>query len=852
MITISITLITVGLCLGLIYITILRNNKVDLTALSINQQNIIRSIYQETKDEQKTLTILQEYFDNYPTFGKTGEYLIGIIRNDSIIYLVEVRNPPFPGFNSIPLTSPAITPMRMALSGRTGIVFGHDYRGVDVLAYCTYLPELGWGLVTKMDLKEVMIPFFLQGLLILFVTFVLILIARNLFIKEFKPVLLSVQRSEERFRNLFEYSVDPIWEFNASALKHYFDKLTAEGIKDINAYLDMHEEETERLISLVEIISVNRRSEVISNGFPPAAGTKSLLQFFNRSSVSVVRKVLTDLYSGLNRIETEIEFTINEKVKSYLAHVSLMPGHEHDLADILVLFVDITRIKEYQEKLVKSEAVLKKSQEIAHLGSWELDLLNNKLFWTDEVYRIFGMTPGQGLETYDGFLEAIHPDDRTAVDNAYSESLRNNLPGYQVEHRIIKHNTGEIRYVHEKCDHFRDETGQVIRSSGMILDITDRKKNETELLESKQKLSLALEAGKIGVWEWDPETDHLILDSKAEEMFGLEPGEYKPSFSSLENMVHEDDLSHLRAALRNSLRKNSPVETIFRVNSNGGDNKYISIRAMAFFDKHGKPVMMSGVAFDLTEFQQRTELMVSKLNEVLLRSNKELEDFAYVASHDLQEPLRMVTSFTQLLSKQYGDKLDNRAREYIDFAVDGAKRMYDLLNDLLSYSRINTRGEPFSKSDLTEVLENTMQNLSLKIKERKAVVKSDRLPIVNADRNQMIQLFQNLISNSIKFSRDTPEIYISSKSEKGQNIISVRDNGIGIDPVYFDRIFKIFKRLHQRDEFEGTGVGLAICKRIVERHGGKIWVESGPGKGSTFFFSLPRVGTRSQRISQML
>jgi light-regulated signal transduction histidine kinase (bacteriophytochrome) len=254
---------------------------------------------------------------------------------------------------------------------------------------------------------------------------------------------------------------------------------------------------------------------------------------------------------------------------------------------------------------------------------------------------------------------------------------------------------------------------------------------------------------------------------------------------------------------------------------------------------------MSGVCYDITELQKGTEKLVSQLNEELLRSNKELERFAYIASHDLQEPLRMVSSFTQLLSSQYGDKLDDKAKEYINYAVEGATRMYDLLNGLLDYSRISTRGHALRKVDLNHALGNTLKNLSLVIEERNALVKSEDLPDVIADENQITRLFQNLISNSIKFSTGIPRIVVSSKSQKDQHIITVRDEGMGIDPHYFDRIFQIFQRLMPRDKFEGTGIGLAICKRIVERHGGKIWVESEPGKGSAFSFTLPKNRTYS-------
>jgi len=199
----------------------------------------------------------------------------------------------------------------------------------------------------------------------------------------------------------------------------------------------------------------------------------------------------------------------------------------------------------------------------------------------------------------------------------------------------------------------------------------------------------------------------------------------------------------------------------------------------------------------------------------------------------------MVTSFMQLLVQQYGDKLDSRAHEYIDFAVGGAKRLYDLLNGLLAYSRIQTKGNTFTLVDTNIVLNKVLKNLSLVISERKAVIKSEKLPVLFADETQLMQLFQNIIANSIKFSTGTPRIYISSKIETDHYLISVRDDGMGIDAQYFGKIFEIFQRLMPKDKYDGIGIGLALCKRIVERHGGKIWVESESGNGSTFFFTIP-------------
>ena len=224
----------------------------------------------------------------------------------------------------------------------------------------------------------------------------------------------------------------------------------------------------------------------------------------------------------------------------------------------------------------------------------------------------------------------------------------------------------------------------------------------------------------------------------------------------------------------------------------------------------------------------------------LERSNKELEQFAYVASHDLQEPLRMVASYTQLLAQRYENQLDDKAHKYIGYAVEGATRMQGLVNDLLQLSRVGTRGKPFEKTDSSQVLQSVLKNLEKVIEETQAEIHVAPLPMVMADPMQLGQIFQNLIENAVKFrGENKPEITVSATVNNGDCTFQVKDNGIGIDPMFHERIFTIFQRLHERGKYEGSGIGLAIAKKIVERHGGRIWIESAEGEGSVFLFTFP-------------
>ena len=273
----------------------------------------------------------------------------------------------------------------------------------------------------------------------------------------------------------------------------------------------------------------------------------------------------------------------------------------------------------------------------------------------------------------------------------------------------------------------------------------------------------------------------------------------------------------------------------------GSDNIQHSVLSTAhpLFDKKGEIKYWVGIHLKNDE----QKVMEDKLTDMVKRykqSNEELQQFAYIASHDLQEPLRMVTSFTQLLERRYGDKLDEDGKEFINFAVDGAKRMKGLIDGLLSYSRVSTRFKEPVKIDIQKLIEDLIRDLGFIIKENNAKLYYKDLPTIKADKNQIYQLFQNLIMNGLKYrTEEDPVIEISAKKEDSKWLFAVKDNGIGIDEKYFDRIFVVFQRLHSRDKYEGTGIGLAVCKRIVERTGGKIWVESKLNKGASFYFTIP-------------
>jgi PAS domain S-box-containing protein len=368
--------------------------------------------------------------------------------------------------------------------------------------------------------------------------------------------------------------------------------------------------------------------------------------------------------------------------------------------------------------------------------------------------------------------------------------------------------------------------------------IRQRKRVERALRDSEAKYSALVEQAKDGVVIVQDEVCKFangamteICGYTAEQMEDM-------SFSALLAPESSGLVAQIRES--SSAATAAPLVHGASILCADGTAKEVEISASTI-QYNGRPAGM-GIARDVTERKQ-AELMLKKQAEDLARSNAELEQFAYVASHDLQEPLRMVASYVKLLERRYKDKLDADASDFIGYAVDGASRMHLLVNDLLAYSRVGTHGKPFESTDCTAVIAEAVTNLQAAVAESGAEVTWNDLPTVMADATQLVQLFQNLVGNAIKFrSTDTPRVRIAAVQEADEYVFSVQDNGIGIDREYADRIFVIFQRLHDKDQYPGTGIGLAICKKIVERHGGRIWVESALGEGAKFSFTVPAPG----------
>jgi PAS domain S-box-containing protein len=376
----------------------------------------------------------------------------------------------------------------------------------------------------------------------------------------------------------------------------------------------------------------------------------------------------------------------------------------------------------------------------------------------------------------------------------------------------------------------------------MAAALTER---EEALRESEQWYRMIYNNAPLGIMHFDSSGTIIDFNDKFAQIMGA-PREKILGFNMLERLADQEMLKAVKDALASQHgyyegdylsvtgERVTSMRAIYQ-SITGEDGKFIG--AVGIFEDITERRRLER---ELTEYREHLEELVLKRTTELARSNADLEQFAYVASHDLQEPLRMVASFTQLLAKRYKGKLDSDADEFISFAVDGANRMQRLINDLLAYSRVTTRRSPFGQVDCDKVLDSVINSLSLAIDESGTAISRDPLPTIMGDPSQVGQVFQNLITNAIKFRSDDPlQIHISVALKDNDWVFSVRDNGIGLAPNHYERIFVIFQRLIVKKDTAGTGIGLAICKKIVEDHGGHIWVESRPGEGSTFYFTIP-------------
>ena len=701
---------------------------------------------------------------------------------------------------------------------------------------------------------------------------------------------------------------------------------------------------------------------------------KPLFSFIDESNLSIVKELMEQRWRG---VREQVEFEFHRKDGSRLISlISAAPVFDDrgDLSGVIAGIVDLTARERVEEELRESERRLNTAQEIAHLGSWELDLVNNQLTWSDEVYRIFGLQPQEFGATYEAFLDAVHPDDRAAVDDAYSNSLRQGKDEYEIEHRVVRKSNGEVRFVHEKCKHTRDESGRVILSVGMVHDITERKQAEEALRQTRDYLDNLLNYANAPIIVWAPAFRITRFNHAFEHLTGHKAGDVLGKHLDIlfPKQSREESLTHIRRAMAGErwevqeipiLRVDGTVRTVlwnsatlyasdgrtvvatiaqgqditerkqaeealrqtrdyldnllnyanapiivwdpaFRITRfnhaferltghKAGEviGKHLDIlfpkrsreeslthirRAMAgerwevqeipilrvdgtvrtvlwnsatLYASDGQTVVATiAQGQDITERKQAEE-EIKSLNEILKAraqaleaANTELEAFSYSVSHDLRGPLRSMDGFSLALLEDYSDELDAQAKDHLQRIRAASQFMGQLIDGILMLSRVTRTEIRWERVNLSELAESIVLELQGTQPERQVEFIIKPGVFAYGDATLLRLVVRNLLDNAWKFTGKVscPRIEFGVTRRGGQTVYFVRDNGAGFDMAYADKLFTPFQRLHSEEDFAGTGIGLATLRRIINRHGGRIWGESEVGKGATFYFTLKR------------
>jgi len=504
---------------------------------------------------------------------------------------------------------------------------------------------------------------------------------------------------------------------------------------------------------------------------------------------------------------------------------------------------DVTARREADGALRESEERYRRTFELAGSGVAHIALDRKFIRVNRRLCEILGY-PEHELIGMTG-REISHPGDLDVINSQRAKLYAGEIDRVRVEKRYVRKDRS-IVWVAFSMVVERDQAGQPSYEIAIFDDITERRRAEAAVRESEERFRSLTQLSSDWYWEQDAQFGLTFMSRRMGERTGLDASAYlgrKRWDQPALNLTDADWASHRAQLERHEPFRDFEME---RPNPTGG-TRWISVSGEPIFDQAGVFRGYRGVGSDITE-RKRAEAELRRAHdevahkaEELERSNAELEQFAYVASHDLQEPLRMVSSYTQLLTKRYGERFDGDAKEFMHYIVDGAARMKQLIEDLLAYSRVGTKGKEFKPVSAEAPLRKAITNLRAAIDESSAAVTWDPLPAVDADEVQLAQLFQNLIGNALKFrGPGVPRIHVAAADRDGDWHLTVADNGIGIEPQYFERIFMLFQRLHTMGDYPGTGIGLAICKKVVERHGGRIWVSSTPGEGSQFHFTLPK------------
>jgi PAS domain S-box-containing protein len=493
------------------------------------------------------------------------------------------------------------------------------------------------------------------------------------------------------------------------------------------------------------------------------------------------------------------------------------------------------RVRERTEELEKITERMQLATAGAAVGVWDWNIARNELTWDPTMFPLYGVEPASFGGAYEAWRNTVHPDDLARIAQEQQDALTAHQP-FETSFRIIHGKTGAVRHLRAAAVVHTDAAGRPARMLGVNWDVTEQREAEQALTASEQLLREFVTHAPAAIAMLDRDMRYIQASERWLQDYRLTGQNiigrsHYEVFTDLPERWKQVNQRVLAGAVERCDEEPFPRAD--------GSVDWLQWEARPWLRPTGE---VGGLILftQVITARKQLETDLQRQKDALEQSNAELEQFAYVSSHDLQEPLRAVAGCSQILQRRYAGRLDPEADALIRHIVEGSERMHLLIHDLLAYSRVDRQRLDPTPTDVSEALAVALGNLRAAISESEADVSHDPLPIVPAERSQLVQLFQNLVGNALKYhGPDTPRIHVSVLRKDSDWEFRVRDNGIGIEPQYVDRIFNLFQRLHTRTEYPGTGIGLAICRKIVQRHSGRIWVEPAPDHGSVFCFTLP-------------
>lgn len=498
-------------------------------------------------------------------------------------------------------------------------------------------------------------------------------------------------------------------------------------------------------------------------------------------------------------------------------------------------------ITERADRLRETQKQLELAVSGGNVGIWDWDIKSNTAYFSRIWHQQLGEVPGS-LKGVADFKKRIHNEDVQHVMSQIQSCLDRKIDEYRCKFRM-KHVDGRFIWILGTGRVEQDADDMSLRFSGTHADITALVESQLQFEKVNKSYEAMLELlGSIdGLWDWEIKSGKTKFAPGFRKILGFDGDDiagFPDSLDALTSTIHPEDEGEFWRTINLSFETQKPFVFEFRIRKKDGDYIWVRSRATLRFDPDGSPVRLVGSIYDITT-QKLDAIELETVNARLQRSNEDLEQFAYVASHDLQEPLRAISGFVQLLDQHYSKQLDDRGRKYIRHSVSGAARMNQLINNLLRFSHVSRDDSDFTNIDLNHCAKLACKELKLPIADSNAKVEIGDLGVISGIESLIVQLFQNLVGNAIKYCDTTPNISIRATIESNKRVVRFQDNGIGIPEAYQDQVFVLFKRLHHRDVYPGTGIGLAICHRVASRHHGSIEVETNDQTGTCFVVRFP-------------